>query len=75
MKKINYPLFNAELTRTKLDNGMVVNLLPRHMFHKTYAILTVDYGSVDDTFQDENGKIRKVPAGIAHFLEHKMFEK
>lgn len=75
MKKINYPLFNAELTRTKLDNGMVVNLLPRHMFHKTYAILTVDYGSVDDTFRDENGKMRKVPAGIAHFLEHKMFEK
>lgn len=75
MKKINYPLFNAELTRTKLDNGMVVNLLPRHMFHKTYAILTVDYGSVDDTFRDERGKMRTVPAGIAHFLEHKMFEK
>ena len=76
MKEITYPRYHEVLYTTVLDNGLRVNLLPRKNFHKTYGLLTVNYGSIDNTFmpygQDE---LIKVPDGIAHFLEHKMFEK
>ena len=46
------------------------------MISKTYGLFTTDYGSIDNTFvpigQEE---MIEVPDGIAHFLEHKMFEK
>jgi len=60
----------------KLDNGLQVYLMPKAGFNKTYATFTTDYGSVDSHFvplgKDEP---ITVPDGIAHFLEHKMFEK
>ncbi len=50
--------------------------MPRTDFHKTYGILTTDYGSVDNEFVPlGETEIRRFPDGIAHFLEHKLFEK
>lgn len=76
MKKIDYPQLNETLYTKVLDNGLTVTLLPKRDFHKTYGIFTTQYGSIDNEFTpiDSNQKI-KVPDGIAHFLEHKMFEK
>lgn len=73
--KLAYPQFNETLYRKTLPNGLTVNLLPRGGFHKTYAVMTINYGSVDTNFVDHQGKRIKVPAGTAHFLEHKLFEK
>ena len=60
----------------KLDNGLQVYLMPKTGFNKTYAAFTTKYGSIDNHFipLGEKEPIR-VPDGIAHFLEHKLFEK
>ncbi|WP_373385066.1 EF-P 5-aminopentanol modification-associated protein YfmH [Vagococcus fluvialis] len=76
MKKIFYPSINETLYTGTLDNGLEVTLLPKLDFHKTYGLFTTNYGSIDNDFvplgQDN---FTKVPDGIAHFLEHKLFEK
>lgn len=59
-----------------LDNGLKVVLLPKPDMAKTYSIFQTKYGSNDLSFVpiDKNEKVT-VPEGIAHFLEHKLFEK
>lgn len=56
-----------------LDNGLRVCYLPKEGFSKTFAILATDFGSVDASFTID-GVRHDTPAGVAHFLEHKMFE-
>nr|WP_301290330.1 pitrilysin family protein [Paenibacillus sp. 1781tsa1] len=58
-----------------MDNGLHVYILPKPGFQKTYATFATKYGSVDNHFQVEGQEAVKVPDGIAHFLEHKMFEE
>lgn len=68
MEEINYPRYNEVLYTTVLANGLRVNLLPRKNFHKTYGVLTTDYGSIDNTFIPYGKEeLIKVPDGIAHF--------
>ena len=56
-----------------LDNGLRVCYLPKEGFGKTFAILAANFGSVDASFMID-GQRHDTPAGVAHFLEHKMFE-
>ncbi|WP_213423250.1 EF-P 5-aminopentanol modification-associated protein YfmH [Bhargavaea massiliensis] len=76
MKKLEYNRVNETLYHETLPNGLQVFILPKAGFSKTYVSFTTRYGSIDNTFiplgKDE---IVRVPDGIAHFLEHKMFEK
>ena len=76
MNKEVYEEFNQAVYRHKLDNGLSIQMMPMTGYHKTYAIFTTDFGSIDNQFipYGEQDPI-KVPDGIAHFLEHKMFEK
>ncbi|WP_010093319.1 EF-P 5-aminopentanol modification-associated protein YfmH [Ornithinibacillus scapharcae] len=76
MSKKQYNHIQETLYQEKLDNGLTVFLLPRPQMSKTYAIFSTNYGSIDRTFVPigETDKIT-VPDGIAHFLEHKLFEK
>lgn len=67
----------AETTfSTTLQNGLTITLLPKQEMSKTFAIFSTNYGSIDRTFipYNKNEKIT-VPDGVAHFLEHKLFEK
>ncbi|WCK56136.1 pitrilysin family protein [Aneurinibacillus sp. Ricciae_BoGa-3] len=74
MKK-HYDRLNETIYHEQLDNGLGVYILPKEGFSKTYATFTTKYGSIDNEFVvPGNGKV-KVPDGIAHFLEHKMFEE
>lgn len=60
----------------KLDNGLQVYLMPKAGFNKTYATFTTKYGSIDNHFVPlGKEELVRVPDGIAHFLEHKLFEK
>ncbi|OEH94144.1 EF-P 5-aminopentanol modification-associated protein YfmH [Bacillus solimangrovi] len=60
----------------KLPNGLDVYILPKKGFQKTFAVFTTKYGSIDNHFVPLGEKDElKVPDGIAHFLEHKLFEK
>lgn len=76
MNEHHYSKYDETIYDQQLDNGLVVQVLPKQNFHKTYAILTVDFGSIDRTFVPNTADdMITVPDGIAHFLEHKMFEK
>lgn len=66
---------NETLYSEKLPNGLQVYILPKPGFQKTYATFSTRYGSVDNHFQVSGKDPVKVPDGIAHFLEHKMFEE
>ncbi|MFC3040356.1 EF-P 5-aminopentanol modification-associated protein YfmH [Virgibacillus xinjiangensis] len=76
MNKHTYEYINETLYSEKLENGLSVYLLPKQEMSKTYALFTTDYGSIDQRFVpiDRKEKIT-VPEGVAHFLEHKLFEK
>lgn len=76
MQAIEYPQFGETLYTETLANGLKVNLLSRPDFHRTYGVITANYGSNDTTFVPVGqSDYQTVPAGIAHFLEHKLFEK
>ncbi|MGO3732948.1 MAG: EF-P 5-aminopentanol modification-associated protein YfmH [Vagococcus sp.] len=75
MKKQYYPSINETIYTEIMDNGLEVTLLPREDFHKTFGLFTTNYGSIDNEFIPiGQSEFIKVPDGIAHFLEHKLFE-
>ncbi|MFC5702067.1 EF-P 5-aminopentanol modification-associated protein YfmH [Cohnella faecalis] len=75
MTIVEYPGLEEKLWHEKLPNGLDVFVLPKPGFTKTYATFTTRYGSVDNHFVPPGGEAIRVPDGIAHFLEHKMFEE
>ncbi|MGR3763927.1 EF-P 5-aminopentanol modification-associated protein YfmH [Rossellomorea sp. NS-SX7] len=76
MKKISFDQIQENLYYEKMSNGLDVFILPKKGFNKTYATFTTKYGSIDNHFVPLNEEeFVKVPDGIAHFLEHKLFEK
>ncbi|MGK0552105.1 EF-P 5-aminopentanol modification-associated protein YfmH [Enterococcus faecalis] len=76
MNKKDYPQIKETLYTETLANGLTVYLLPKKDYHKTYGLFTTNYGSIDNHFVPLGQQnFIKVPDGIAHFLEHKMFEK
>ena len=74
MEKINYKNLDLDLFYEKLDNGLEIFVLPKNNVNNIYVTFTTKYGSNIIEFEKNNQKI-KVPLGIAHFLEHKMFEQ
>lgn len=66
---------NETLYAETLPNGLKVFILSKPGFQKTYATFSTRYGSIDNHFQVPGKEAVKVPDGIAHFLEHKMFEE
>ncbi|WP_414839889.1 EF-P 5-aminopentanol modification-associated protein YfmH [Carnobacterium sp. TMP28] len=76
MDEKHYEQLNETIYTETLSNGLSVTLLPKNEFHKTYGLFTTKYGSIDNQFVPREGdELVRVPDGIAHFLEHKMFEK
>ncbi|MCP8616459.1 EF-P 5-aminopentanol modification-associated protein YfmH [Salirhabdus salicampi] len=76
MNRVKLNQFDETLYRKTLDNGLEVFLLPRNEMEKTYGIFSTKYGSIDQSFSPiGEDEIVTVPDGIAHFLEHKLFEK
>ena len=76
MEKIEFSQLKEELYHEKMENGLEVYILPKKEFNKSFATFTTKYGSVDSHFKPLNQEeFTKVPDGIAHFLEHKLFEK
>lgn len=65
-----------KLYTEKLENGLTVMIIPKKGIKKKYVMWATHYGSIDNKFiVPGEGKITEVPDGIAHFLEHKMFEQ
>ncbi|WP_339821744.1 pitrilysin family protein [Paenibacillus sp. FSL R7-0216] len=75
METIRYDALQETLYRETMENGLQVYVLPKPGFQKTYATFSTKYGSIDNHFRVEGQEDIAVPDGIAHFLEHKMFEE
>lgn len=74
-EKKYYPAVKEMIYRTRLANGLTVALLPKKEFKEVYGSVTVQFGSVDTFVTEVDGDVKQYPAGIAHFLEHKLFER
>ncbi|MCI9132396.1 EF-P 5-aminopentanol modification-associated protein YfmH [Thomasclavelia cocleata] len=75
MEKLYFETLKETLYHETMDNGLEVYLLPKPGFEKTYGLFTTKFGAIDTTFVPINqDKMIKVEDGIAHFLEHKMFD-
>ena len=73
MKKYEYPELGEVLYQEQLSNGLTVCVLPRPGFSRKLAYFVTDFGSIHTDFSLEGRQVH-APAGIAHFLEHKMFD-
>ena len=74
MKKNKIDFFNEYIYYEKIDNGLEIYILPNNKKEDIFVTLTTKYGGCNSQFM-YNDKYIKVPTGIAHFLEHKMFEQ
>ena len=64
-----------EYLRVEHPSGLTMLLYPMKGFSTAYAMFSTKYGSIDTCFQrGEDADFVKVPEGIAHYLEHKMFD-
>lgn len=66
--EIDEKIYSAEL-----ENGLKIFLIPKQDFQENYGMMIVNFGSLDTKFT-HNGQLKEYNEGIAHFLEHKLFE-
>ena len=74
MKKSKFKFYDIDVYSEKLDNGLEVYVIPNNNVKDVYVTFNTKYGGCNYNFK-LNNKLIKVPNGIAHFLEHKMFEQ
>ncbi len=74
MKKHHYPKLNETIYETTLDQGLKTILIHKPGFAKTYVSLSAPLGSIHQGYLDQDNQKVKTPSGLAHFLEHKIFE-
>ena len=73
MTKIDYPRLGETVYTDTLENGLKLVVVPKKGFARADAFFATNYGSVDTKFFLD-GKWQTSPAGVAHYLEHKMFD-
>lgn len=73
MEKRTYPALAEEVLWHQLPNGLPIAIVPRPGFTKKLAYFVTDYGAIHTSFTLD-GEAHTAPAGVAHFLEHKMFD-
>ncbi|CAD2076662.1 EF-P 5-aminopentanol modification-associated protein YfmH [Phocicoccus pinnipedialis] len=74
MKVKHYKDIDETVYHEKMNNGLEVIYIKKSGFNKKFVTYTAKFGSIDNDFTVD-GTRYKIPDGIAHFLEHKMFEK
>ena len=73
MIRKDFPKLGEHYFEERLPNGLLVRVMEKPGFAKRYAFVAADYGSIDAEFF-LNGKKYVTPQGVAHYLEHKMFD-
>lgn len=73
MQTIKYDNIGETLICETLPNGLKINIIPKPDYAKSYAMFAANYGGADRRFE-LSGQWIDTPAGVAHFLEHKMFD-
>lgn len=75
-KEIYNDIIEEKVLYSKSDNGIKVFFMPKKGYTKKYAVFSTNYGSIDNSFVPVGeSEAIEVPEGIAHFLEHKLFEE
>lgn len=73
MKHKNFSKIGENLYTAELHNGLRINIVTKPGFQLSYAVFATNYGGAHRRFF-LNGQWHDTPAGVAHFLEHKMFD-
>jgi len=73
MEQKQYTSLGETIYTETLENGLTIYVIPKPDYAKKYAFFATSYGGADRRFQLD-GLERDTPAGIAHFLEHKLFD-
>ncbi len=73
MEKHFYPALNEEIFWDRLPNGLTVAVVRRPGFSKKLAYFVTDYGAIHTEYS-QNGQTYHAPEGVAHYLEHKLFD-
>ena len=75
IKTIENSIIKEKYYKIEHPAGLDIFVFPKPGFQKVHAIFATKYGSIDNKFKrSDKTSVTKVPDGIAHFLEHKMFE-
>ena len=73
MNVLDYPALGETVYEDRLPNGLRLLTVKKPGFHKTFAMFATRYGGADRRFRVGSDWV-DTPAGVAHFLEHKMFD-
>ncbi|MCI6651810.1 MAG: insulinase family protein [Ruminococcus sp.] len=74
IKEVKSPLVGDKYFKVKHKSGLNIYVYEKPGYNTTYAIFGTKYGSINTCFSANNGEKITVPDGIAHYLEHKLFE-
>lgn len=74
MDKSFYPALGETIRHKKLPNGLHIYVDQKPEYEKQFAFFATNYGGMNLRFRTEDGHWKETPAGVAHFLEHKMFD-
>ena len=74
MDELNYAALRETVCRCVLPNGLNIYVDVRRSYAKQFAFFATRYGGMDLRFRGEDGEWVDTPQGVAHFLEHKMFD-
>ena len=73
VKEFSSAFLNEKYYKIIHKSGLKIFICPKDR-QSSYALFATDFGSIDNAFIDEKGKRVRLPDGIAHFMEHKMFD-
>ena len=74
MEEKRYEALGETMWHTVLDNGLHVYVDAKPGYTKQFAFFATHYGGMNMRFREQGGQWQDTPAGVAHFLEHKMFD-
>lgn len=74
IKEIKSDTLSEKYYKVNHDSGLTIYVYEKEGYSSTYAIFGTKYGSINNTFRVDDGETVCVPDGIAHYLEHKLFE-
>lgn len=75
MNEKYYKQIDEKIYEAELNNGLKLFIIPKKGFQKTFVTYTTQFGSLDNKFKPHGSDTYvTVPDGVAHFLEHKLFE-
>ena len=76
MKKNKLEKLDLNIYEETLKNGLKIYIIPKDNVNGIYVTFTTKFGSINQEFVPiDSNEMIKVPLGVAHFLEHKMFEQ